>query len=79
MFLFYPILKIPRKLTYSIWMQFIKVFKGDFKVLQALVLALLDLFFSIPKISKNSNRFSQKEYINYNSLPETKIYWKIEN
>lgn len=78
LFLFYPILTIPRKMGYSIWMQFKKVFKGDFKVLQALVLALLDLFWAIPKIIKNSHRLSQKEYIAYNKLPETKIYWQPE-
>lgn len=79
LFLFYPLSVIPRLITYSIWMQFKKVFKGDFKVLQALVLALLDLVFAIPTILKNSNRFTQKEYVDYNRLPETKIYWKIEN
>jgi hypothetical protein len=59
-------------------MQFKKVFKGDFKVLQALLLALLDLVFAIPKIIKNSNRLTQKEYRGYNTLPETKIYWQPE-
>ena len=79
LFLFFPIASIPRKMGYSIWMQLQKVGKGDFKVLQAIISALLDLFFAIPKIVKNSNRFSQKEYVDYNRLPETKIYWKIEN
>ncbi|MCF8321931.1 MAG: glycosyltransferase [Flavobacterium sp.] len=79
LFLFFPIASIPRKMGYSIWMQLPKVGKGDFKVLQALVLALLDLVLAIPKIVKNSNRFSQNEYVAYNRLPETKIYWKIEN
>lgn len=76
LFLFCPTAIIPRKLSYSIWMQFKKIFKGDFKTLQALVLALLDLVWSIPKIIKNSNRLSQKEYDSYNKLPETKIYWQ---
>ncbi len=79
LFLFFPIASIPRKIGYSIWMQLQKVGKGDFKVLQALVLALLDLVLAIPKIVKNSNRFSQNEYVTYNRFPETKIYWKIEN
>lgn len=76
LFLFYPVLKIPRKLTYSIVMQFKKVIKGDFKVLEALVLAFLDLVCTIPKIIKNSNRLSKKEYVEYVTLPETKIYWQ---
>lgn len=79
LFLFYPIFKIPRKITYSIWMQIKKVLQGDFKVLQALFLALLDLVCAIPKIIKNSNRMSQIEYDSYFKLPETKIYWQPEN
>lgn len=78
LFLFYPIATIPRKMIYSIWMQLKKVFKGNFKTLYTLVLALLDLVLAIPKIIKNSNRLSSKEYIIYTKLPETKIYWQVE-
>jgi glycosyltransferase involved in cell wall biosynthesis len=78
-FLFYPVHLIARKMAYSIWMQFkLKVFKGDFKALQAICLALLDLLFWTPKILKNSNRLTLKEYNAYQKLPETKIYWKPE-
>lgn len=78
-FLFYPLKTIPRKMAYSLWMQFkLKVFKGDFKALQAIVLALLDLGWNIPRIIKNSNRLNQKEYERYNQLPETKLYWQPE-
>lgn len=78
LFMFYPIRAIPRKMIYSVWMQLKKVFKGDFKTLRALVLALLDLVWNIPRIIKNSNRLSPKEYNTYNKLPETKIYWGVE-
>jgi GT2 family glycosyltransferase len=79
LFLFYPISIIPRKISYSIWMQLkSKVFVGDFKALQALILALLDLVCAIPQILKNSNRMSQTEYDSYFKLPETKIYWQPE-
>ena len=78
-FLFYPLKKIPRKMAYSIWMQFkLKVFKGDFKALQAILLALLDLVWNIPLILKNSNRLTREEFKTYNELPETKIYWQPE-
>lgn len=78
-FLFYPVRVIPRKWAYSIWMQFkMKVFKGDFKALGAIILAILDLAWSIPKIIKNSNRLTQDEYDFYNQLPETEIYWRPE-
>ncbi|MGQ7945243.1 glycosyltransferase family 2 protein [Flavobacterium sp. WC2509] len=79
-FLFYPIAKIPRKIAYSIWMQFkLKVFKGDFKALKAIVLSLFDLLFSIPKIIKNANRLSKEEYKTYQKLEETKLYWRQED
>lgn len=78
-FLFFPLRMIPRKMAYSLWMQFrLKVFKGDFKALQAIVLAVLDLVWNIPRIMKNSNRLTQKEYEAYQRLPETKIYWQPE-
>ncbi len=77
--MFYPITLIPRKLAYSIWKQFQKVIKGDFKVAQALFLALFDLVCAIPNIIKNSNRMSKKQYHTYIKLPETKIYWQPEN
>jgi glycosyltransferase involved in cell wall biosynthesis len=78
-FLFYPLKEIPYKLAYSIWIQFkLKVFKGDFKALLAMFLALFDLFWNMPKIIKNCNRLTQKEYETYNQLPETKLYWQPE-
>lgn len=78
-FLFYPLKTIPRKMTYSLWIQFkLKVFKGDFKALLAIILAMLDLVWNMPKIIKNSNRLTEIEYNAYNQLPETKIYWKSE-
>lgn len=79
-FLFYPISVIPRKLAYSIWMQLkLKVFKGDFKALKALLLAIMNLFINIPNILKNANRLSLKEFNLYQQLEETKIYWKTED
>ena len=78
-FLFYPKHLIPRKVMYSIWMQIqLKVFKGDFKVVKVIILALSDLFFSIPQILKNSNRLSEDEYIAYQKLEAAKIYWQEE-
>ena len=79
-FLFYPISVIPRKLAYSIWIQLkLKVFKGDFKALKALLLAIMNLFINIPNILKNANRLSLKEFNLYQQLEETKIYWKPED
>jgi glycosyltransferase involved in cell wall biosynthesis len=78
-FLFYPLKTLPRKMAYSLWMQFkLKVFQGDLKALQAILLAVLDLVWNMPRILKNSNRLTEKEYEAYNQLPETKIYWHPE-
>ncbi|WP_338646036.1 glycosyltransferase [Flavobacterium sp. KS-LB2] len=78
-FLFYPLEKVPRKMAYSLWMQFkLKVFKGDFKALQAIFLAVFDLVWNMPKVLQNANRLTMKEYEEYNKLPETKIYWQPE-
>lgn len=78
-FLFLPLKLIPRQMAYSIWMQLkLKVFKGDFKALKALVLAGLDLIGFIPKIIKNRNRFSDHEFSEFQKLEDTKIYWQPE-
>lgn len=78
-FLFYPLKTLPRKMAYSLWMQFkLKVFQGDLKALQAILLAVLDLVWNMPRILKNSNRLTETEYEAYNQLPETKIYWQPE-
>jgi glycosyltransferase involved in cell wall biosynthesis len=79
-FMFYPISKVARKMAYSIWIQFkLKVIKGDFKAMRAIILALLDLVSNIPRILKNSKRLTMKEYEEYQKLTETKLYWNPEN
>jgi len=78
-FMFLPLKAIPRKMGYSLWMQFnLKVFKGDFKALLAIVLALFDLVWNMPRVLINSNRLTAKEYESYTSLSETKLYWQPE-
>lgn len=79
-FLFLPLQYIPKKIVYSIWMQLkSKVFKGDWKALKALSLAMLDLVLAIPKILNNSNRLTDEEYAAYQKLGATKLYWKPED
>jgi len=78
-FLFVPLRFIPRRMTYSIWMQLkLKVFKGDWKAFYAIFLALFDLIKGIPKIIKNKNRLTLKEYEDYNLLAATQLYWQPE-
>ncbi len=77
--LFFPKNKIPRKLAYSIWMQLkLKVFKGDFKALSALLKAVADVSLSLPKAFNKANRLTAAEFEEYSKLADTKIYWKPE-
>jgi glycosyltransferase involved in cell wall biosynthesis len=79
LFLFYPVSKIPREFAYSLWIQFkTKVFKGDFKAFEVIVFALLDLVWNIPKIGKDSNRLTTKEFEVYTKLSATRLYWQPE-
>ncbi len=79
-FLFYPWVKIPRLLAYTIWIQLkTKVFKGDFRALRAIAQALADVVLAIPKIRRNSNRLTLAEYERFLQLEEIKLYWKPEN
>lgn len=76
-FLFIPLHLIPRKMMYSIWMQFkLKVFKGDWRAFGSILLALVDLIKSFPHILKNRNTLSSDEFSQYQSLPNARIYWK---
>lgn len=78
-FLFLPLPIIPKKMAYSIWMQLqLKVFKGDWKALKAILLAFIDLLFALPKIINSMNRLTRAEYEAYQKLPETRLYWKPE-
>ena len=78
--LFYPWTIIPRKLAYTLWMQIkTKVLKGDGRATKGLVLALWDVFIHIPRLLKESNRFSSEEFKKYSNLEPTKIYWRPEN
>ena len=79
-FMFFPISKIPRKLGYSIWMQCKnKIFKGNLKIILPLLLAILDLILTLPKLRVNRNPLTSEEYNNYLKLNEAKIFWKPEN
>jgi len=80
--MFIPLRYVPKKMVYSIWMQIkLKVFKGDLKVLFAILLALSDIVLNCGKIYKNTRRFSEDKWRQYLNLDETKIYWnpKHEN
>lgn len=79
-FLFFPFSIVPKKLAYTLWIQIKnKFFKGDFKASKGVLMALFDVLIHIPKLLRESNRFTEEEFKNYSKLVPTKIYWKPEN
>ena len=74
--MFFPMDTLPRKISYSIWVQFrSKIFKGNFKIIAPLFLALFDLIVTFPKLMKHRNSLVSAEYQKYSKLSEAKIYW----
>ena len=74
--LFYPWALIPKRFLYTVWVQFKnKVFKGDFKAFVAIIQAMGDVVINMPRLLKNTNRLSKKEFFEYSKLPEAKLYW----
>jgi glycosyltransferase involved in cell wall biosynthesis len=79
-FLFYPLSVIPKKLLYTLWIQLkTKTLKGDFKATAGIVQAVCDVILNFPKLLRQSNRLTSKEYQSILKLPATKLYWKPEN
>lgn len=75
-FLFYPWKQIPKRFIYTLWRQFkLKVFKGDFKAFIVILQALGDVIINLPRLIRNSNRLSKKEFLKYSKLPDAKLYW----
>lgn len=79
-FLFYPLKTIPRRFLYTLWIQIkMKVLKGDFRALLAILQALGDLVINFPRLLKQANRLSNKEFLEYSKLADTKLYWTPED
>lgn len=79
-FLFYPLKLIPRRVLYTLWIQLkTRVFKGNLKAALPIIKAIFDVLLNIPKLIKNSNRLTSKEFQEFSKLPSTKIYWKPNN
>ena len=74
--MFLPWKKGLHNLGYSIRSQIKrKVFKGDFRVVKALLLAKVDVVKNWDKIQQQKNPLTKKEYEIYKALPATRIYW----
>lgn len=77
--LFYPLRYLPKRFLYTLWMQLkLKVFKGDVTAAFAILQALGDVVINIPRLIKQSNRFTRAEFKKFKALPDTKLYWKPE-
>lgn len=78
--LFYPLGQIPKKMTYTLWMQIkLKVFKGDFRACIAIIQALYDVIKNTSRLIKKSNRLSKKDFLEYSKLQDTKLYWSSKD
>ncbi|WP_339916374.1 glycosyltransferase family 2 protein [Yeosuana marina] len=78
--LFYPLKTIPKRFMYTLYIQIkSKVLKtGDFKAFFSILHAILDLFINFPRLIKNSNRLTKKEFSIFNNLAEPILYWTPE-
>ncbi len=77
--LFYPLKEIPRRFTYTLWMQIKnKILKGDWKATIAILQALGDVIINLPRLLFKENRLTNKEFKEYSKLPDTKLYWRPE-
>lgn len=78
--LFYPLKTIPKRFMYTLYIQLkSKVLKtGDIKAFFSILHAVLDLFINFPRLIKNSNRLTNKEFLIFNNLAEPMLYWTPE-
>ncbi len=77
--MFFPWSEIPRRFAYTLWMQIKnKVLKGDWKAALAITQAFGDVIINLPRLLSNSNRLTEKEFMVYNNLSDTKLYWTPE-
>lgn len=77
--LFFPWQEIPKRFAYTLWQQIkLKVFKGDWKALLAIIQALGDIIINIPRLLKNANRLTLQEFKQFQQLSDTKLYWNPE-
>ncbi|WP_166963653.1 glycosyltransferase family 2 protein [Yeosuana marina] len=79
-FMFFPISEIPKKLAYTFWMQLkLKVFKGDYKALFAIIGATFNLILNLPKLIFKRKPLTELQYKEFKDLPDTVIYWEPSN
>jgi GT2 family glycosyltransferase len=77
--LFFPPLKVMRRLASSGWHQLRKVFRGDRTSLYAVSWSVWDLIVHLPVIFRERRAMSKAGYAKYQQLPEAKIFWKPES
>jgi glycosyltransferase involved in cell wall biosynthesis len=75
-FLFFPMKVIPKKLAYSLYIQFKnKIFKDQPRLVFPLMSALFAVLAHIPTIIRERNALSYNQYKEFTKLKDTKIYW----
>lgn len=79
-FIFFPFVLIPKRILYSMVMQFkLKVIKGDIRAFFAILQALFDVIINFNLIIKSRNGFTLTEFEQYNKIEKARIFWKPEN
>ncbi len=78
-FMLFPLQKAFRFWLYSVVKQLQKIIgQRQFRLVNPLILAILDLFQKFPKLIQNRKPLSAKMFYNYQQLNEAKIYWNPE-
>lgn len=80
LWMFLPIERIPKIGLFSIYSQFRSyVFKGNLRVLRAMILAGIDVIKNFLRLFRQANRLSASEFNIYQSLPPAKVYWHMDS
>ena len=75
--IFLPLNTIPKKIAYSIYMQFkLKTLRGDFRATLAMLLALVDFIYFFPINLRHTDRLSCASLKTYSAINDTVIYYK---
>lgn len=78
--LFLPWNEVPKRFLYTLYIQIkLKVFRGDIKAAKAVIQAMWDLLVHLPLLLIRSNRLSGDEFIQFQGIAKTKIYWKQDD
>ncbi len=65
-----------RYFSHSLMSQLQKIFKGEYRLVKPVLLALLDFTSKVPTILSQRRALDNNDFARYSRLPEAEIYWK---